>query len=105
MKTLRAMSALTLALLLTSTAYARNYGIHADGRLSVRGVADKAVRLLPGVAGWYLTLDVPAGSEAAGQSCRAELRDVSPTPGALLKWVEPVPNVAATTVVHLDPKR
>jgi hypothetical protein len=102
---MKTLTALAVVLLATSTAHARPYGIRADGRLSARGVADKAVRLQPGVAGWYLMLDVPSGADAVGQTCRAELRDVSPVPGMLLKWVEPVPNVAETTIVHLDPKR
>jgi hypothetical protein len=69
--------------------------------MSARGVVDGVVRFTPGVAGWYLTLDMPADRS----SCRAELRDVSPVPGPLPKWIEEVPNVAATTTLLLEPSR
>jgi hypothetical protein len=97
----RTALALLGTLLVSSAAQARNFGIHATGTLSVRGVAERSVRLQPGVAGWYLTLDVPADAS----TCRAELVDVSPMPGPLLKWVEQVPNFAASTVIPLPPAR
>jgi len=92
---------LGLLTLAGGVAHARHLGLRAQGRMSARGVAEGAVRLVPGVAGWYLTLDVPADAS----TCRAELRDVSPLPGPLLKWVEEVPNFAATTTLLLDPQR
>ena len=53
------------------------------------------------MGGWYLTLQVPGD----GARCAAELRDVSPLPGMLPKWVESVPNVGASSTITLDPQR
>ncbi len=101
MNKLAALLLAVLALGTSSPALARNYGIRATGTLAVHGVTEASVRLSPGVAGWYLQLDVPADAS----TCRAELVDVSPLPGPLLKWVEQVPNFAASVTVPLDPQR
>ena len=94
---------LALGLLHGEAASAKEYGLHGgkEGALRVRGVAEKAVKLTAGVAGWYLTLDVP-GDNAR---CSAELKDVSPIPGHLPKWIESVPNVGTSTTITLDPER
>lgn len=92
---------LLAGLLLSTTAQARNYGIHATGSMSVRGVTELSVRLAPTVDGWFLPLEVPTGRSA----CLVELRDVSPLPGALPKWVERIESSAPAVTLWLDPER
>jgi hypothetical protein len=82
-------------------ARARDLGVHTDGRMAVRGVPDASVKLPAGERGWLLTLELPGD----GTRCQAELRDVSPIPGHLLKWIEPLPKTEPTALVRLDPKR
>ena len=82
-------------------AEARGYGLRATTTMSSRGVEQPAVKLVPGVAGWYLVLDLPGD----GKTCKADLKDVSPLEGPLPKWQEPVPNWAAHTTVLLSPDR
>jgi hypothetical protein len=84
-----------------AAAEARDFGVHTDGRMSVRGVADDSVKLPAGETGWTLTLELPGD----GTRCKAELRDVSPIPGHLLKWIEPLPSSEPTFAVRLDPRR
>ena len=81
----------------------REFGVHGGKAafLRVRGMAEKGVKLPAGVGGWYLTVDVPGD----GARCNAEMRDVSPMPGHLPKWIEEVPNVAQSSLVTLDPGR
>src|SRR5262245_25520147 len=69
--------------------------------IRVRGISARSLKLPAGVGGWYLTLEVPGD----GARCAAELRDVSPLPGMLPKWVESVPNVGASSTITLDPQR
>jgi hypothetical protein len=86
-----------------ASAGAREYGVYGGkpGLMRIRGVAERAMHLPGGAGGWFLTLDVPGD----GAPCSAELRDVSPLPGPLLKWVERVPNVGTTATLALDPER
>ena len=44
-----------------SSAKERELGVHGGkpAYIRVRGVAEKGIKLQPGVAGWYLTVDVP----------------------------------------------
>jgi hypothetical protein len=81
----------------------REFSVHGGkaAYLRVRGMAEKGVKLPAGVGGWYLTVDVPGD----GAKCNAEMRDVSPMPGHLPKWIEEVPNVAQSSLVTLDPSR
>lgn len=92
---------LVVGLLATGTAQANHYGLHATGSMSVRGVAEASVRLQPTVDGWFLPLAVPPN----GTACRVELKDVSPVPGPLLKWVERVEMNAPSVTLWLDPER
>jgi hypothetical protein len=81
----------------------REFGVHGGkaSYMRVGGYAEKGVKLTAGVGGWYVTVDVP-GDHA---HCSAEMRDVSPMPGHLPKWIEEVPNVGQTSLVTLDPAR
>ena len=91
------------AMAVSPAASAKELGVHGGkaATLRVRGVAEKAIKLPAGVGGWYLTLDVPGD----GASCNAELRDVSPLPGPIVKWVEKVPNLGESSTITLDPQR
>jgi hypothetical protein len=92
---------LLVGLLVASTAQAKNYGLHATGSTSLRGVAQASVRLQPTADGWFLPLALPPN----GTTCRVELADVSPVPGPLLKWVERVELNAPSVTLWLDPER
>jgi hypothetical protein len=96
-------SVLVLVVALTAPAFAKEYGVHGGklGLMRVRGIAEQAVKLPAGVGGWYVTLDVPGD----GARCSAELKDVSPIPGHLPKWIEFVPNVGTSTTITLEPQR
>jgi hypothetical protein len=92
---------LSAAMAVSAPAWARDYGVHTDGRMSVRGVPDASIKVAADDGGWTLALDLPGD----GTRCKAELRDVSPIPGHLLKWIEPLPADEPTATVRLDPKR
>ncbi len=81
----------------------RELGVHGGkpSLLRVRGYAEKGLKLEAGVGGWYVTVDVPGDRS----KCSAEMRDVSPMPGHLPKWIEEVPNVGQSSTVTLDPAR
>jgi hypothetical protein len=77
------------------------YGIRTDGTMAVRGVADEYAKVAGTATGWTLPVDLPGD----GGRCRTELRDVSPIPGHLLKWVEWLDNAAPRTALKLDARR
>jgi len=81
----------------------REFTVHGgkSAFLRVRGYAEKGVKLPAGVGGWYIVVDVPGD----GAHCNAEMRDVSPMPGHLPKWIEEVPNVGQSSTITLDPAR
>jgi hypothetical protein len=87
----------------TAGAKEREFSVHGGkpAFLRVRGYQEKGVKLPAGVGGWYVTVDVPGD----GARCNAEMRDVSPMPGHLPKWIEEVPNVGQSSTVTLEPSR
>jgi hypothetical protein len=94
------------ALALWSTAAGakeRELSVHGgkSSYMRVRGYAEKGVKLPAGAGGWYVEVDVPGD----GSHCNAEMRDVSPMPGHLPKWVEELPNVGQSSTLTLDPSR
>jgi hypothetical protein len=96
---------ISLLVMASASAFAkdREFGVHGGKKahLRVRGYQEKGVKLPAGVGGWYVTLDVPGD----GARCNAEMRDVSPMPGHLPKWIEEVPNVGRSSTVTLEPSR
>ncbi len=84
-----------------ATTAPRELGLRTEGFMRVRGVPDASVKIAAGESGWALDVELPEG----GARCRAELRDVSPIPGHLLKWIEWLPTDAPRATLTLDPKR
>jgi hypothetical protein len=99
----RGLLIFALAFASAADAKAREFTVHGgkSSYMRVGHYAEMGVKLPPGAGGWYVELDIPGD----GSKCSAEMRDVSPMPGHLPKWIEEVPNVGTSSTLTLDPSR